>query len=341
MINFQKLSDKELYSICKKWGAEVLEARRKFAGLLPEVYRRKSAAWARGGSWVRKRGFSCVYEFAARLAGMSRDQVDNVLRLERRLSDKPVLREALVRGEVSVNKLARVVSIVTIENQTEILGKVEALSKAALDCFVKDYKRENEKLDGLYEPKVVQTVLYGQTQNATSGLAEATVKTEYEEGGHLKPQKLPVNLDEDIVKELLEMQSKNIDVDGLLREFLRNMKEKHEREKSEVAQKQMNERNDRAIIGFPAKRNVPTEVKRLLRQEFGDRCSAAGCDKPAEDLHHEKGFMKDQCHDPRFLKPLCRGHHELAHAGGVDNGAAPSPNHHELAHAVNLAYVTG
>jgi hypothetical protein len=66
MNNLQKLSDKQLYSICKKWGAAVLEARRKFAGLLPEVYRREAASREKGGSWVQKRGFSCVYEFAAR-----------------------------------------------------------------------------------------------------------------------------------------------------------------------------------------------------------------------------------------------------------------------------------
>ena len=71
MENIQKLSDKELYTICKKWGAEVLEARRKFGGLLPEVYRREMAARVKGGSWTTKRGFSDVYEFAAKLAGMS------------------------------------------------------------------------------------------------------------------------------------------------------------------------------------------------------------------------------------------------------------------------------
>jgi len=332
MLNFQKLSDKELYIVCKKWGAAVLEARRKFAGLLPEVYRREMSARAKGGSWVKKRGFTCVYEFSAKLAGMSRYQVDDVLRLERRLADKPVLREALVRGAVSVNKLARVVSIATVENQVEILGEVEALSKAALEIFVKDYGRGNgpaglRNLDGLGKAQTWQISLPGQNENAGLGLRGGFVKTGCEHGGpgqpkmrpeqraQEKPIKLPVNLDEDIAKELIEMQSKNIDVNGLLREFLRERKDKLEKEKVEIAAKQMKERDDRAIIGFPANRHVPLRVLRVIRAEFGERCSAPGCGRVAENLHHSKGFAEDQCHDPRYLKPLCRGHHELAHAG--------------------------
>jgi hypothetical protein len=285
MKNIEKLSDKELYIICKKWGAAALEARRKFAGLLPEVRRREMAEREKGGSWLKKRGFICIYEFAAKLAGMSRDQVDLVVRMEKRFDDKPVLREALVSGEISANKLARVVSIATVENQGELLKKVEALSKAALDCFVRDYKQGNEKSDGLAEPKSEQICLYGQT----------------------------LKLDEDIEKELLEMQSKNIDVNELLREFLRERKEKFEKEKEEIAAKQEREREDRAIIGFPIKRYIPAEVRKIVKEEFGDKCSMTGCIKPAENLHHEKGFAKEQCHDPRYLKPLCKGHHELAH----------------------------
>ena len=245
MENIQKLSDKDLYAICKRCGAAVLEARRKFAGLLPEVYRREMTAHEKGGSWLQKRGFSCVYVFAAKLVGMSREQVDQVIRMEKRFEDKPVLREALVNGEISANKLARVVSIATTENQREILGRVEALSNRALEVFVKDYKNQN----GLSEPLNEQKSL------------------------HMHPLKL----DEDIEKELLEMQAKNIDVNGLLREFLRERKEKLEREKSEIAGIQTRERNDRAIIGFPAKRHVPADVRKVVHEEFGDRCCVPGC----------------------------------------------------------------
>jgi len=292
MKNLQKLSDKELYGICKKWGAEALTARRKFAGLLPEVYLREMFSLedmgnGKGGSWLKKRGFTCLYEFAAKLAGMSRDQVDLVVRIERRLEDKQILREALVKGEISVNKLARVVSIATVENQGEILKKVEVLSNRALEVFVKDFRRVNEKLDGLGKPHSGQSGLH------MHGL----------------------ELDTDVENELLEMQSKNIDVSGLLREFLKERKGKLETRKKDAAEKQEQEREERAIIGYPAKRYIPAEVRKIVQEEYGEKCSAKGCQKPANNLHHENGFAKEQSHNPYSLKPLCKGHHELAHAG--------------------------
>ena len=304
-VNFENLSDKELYTICKKWGAAALEARRKFAGLLPEVYARETDEREKGRSWLKKRGFSCIYEFAAKLAGMSRDQVDLVIRLERRLEGKPVLQAALVKGVISANKLARVVSIVTAENQQEILGKVEELSNRALEVFVKDFKNPN----GLQEPKNEQIGMHVQTVELNKCVKNA------QNMQYVHNSELDLELDEDVKKELIEMKKKGIDVNQVLRGFLRERKEKLEREKSEVVEKQMRERDDRAIIGMPAKRYVPIEVRRVVIKEFGDRCCVPGCAKPAENLHHEKGFAKDQCHDPRYLKPMCKGHHELAHAG--------------------------
>jgi len=285
MINLQKLSDKDLYLICKKWGAAVLEARRKFAGLLPEVYKRELTEHEKGRSWLKKRGFSGVHEFAAKLAGMSRDQVDLVLRLEKRFEDKPVLQAALVSGEVSTNKLARVVSIATIDNQQDLLGKVEALSSRALEVFVKDFKNQN----GLMEPKIEQR------------------------GTHVQTFEPDLELDEDVKNELIEIKKKGIDVNQILREFLRERKEKIEQEKLKVAESQIQERQDRAIIGMPVNRYIPVEVRRIVIKEFGNKCSVQGCTKPVENLHHEKGFAIDQCHDPRYLKPMCKGHHELAH----------------------------
>ena len=286
MNNLANLSDKNLYLICKKCGASALEARRKFAGLLPEVYGRELAECEKGRSWLKKRGFSCIYEFAAKLAGMSRDQVDLVLRLEKRFEDKAILHDALVRGEVSANKLSRVVSIATAENQQDLLGKVEALSNRALEVFVKDFKNQ----DGLEKAK-----------NEQNGMHVQTVEPD-------------LVLDKDVKNELIEMKKKGIDINQILREFLHKRKEKLEQEKSEVVETQLRERDDRAIIGMPANRYVPVEVRRVVIKEFGTRCSVPGCEKLAENLHHVNGFAIDQSHDPRYLKPLCKGHHELAHA---------------------------
>ena len=75
---------------------------------------------------------------------MSHEQVSLVLNLERKLEDKPTLREALVTGEISANKLTRVVSIATAENQEELFEKTKLLSNRAMETFVRDVKRESK-----------------------------------------------------------------------------------------------------------------------------------------------------------------------------------------------------
>ncbi|MBD3328708.1 hypothetical protein GF340_05420 [Candidatus Peregrinibacteria bacterium] len=125
------MSNKELYEKCRAYGQAALEARRKFIGLLPEVARRRL--------WQEK-GFESLYHFAAVLAGVSRDQVQRVLQLEKRFEDKPVLKKVLVKGEISVNKLARVASIATEQNQTELVHMTKNLSTRSLEQAVKEHK---------------------------------------------------------------------------------------------------------------------------------------------------------------------------------------------------------
>ncbi len=127
------LSDDRLFELCREFGAQALEARRKFLGLLPEVNMRRL---------YERRGFSSIFEFAAKLAGVSEEQVRNVLNLERKFESMPALQSMLVDGEVSVNKLVRVASIATAENQEMLAEKVRVLPNRALEVFVSDVKRE-------------------------------------------------------------------------------------------------------------------------------------------------------------------------------------------------------
>lgn len=123
------ISDQKLYNLCKKYGEQARRWRQKFMGLLPEVNKRKL---------YKRRGFSSIFEFAAKLGGLSQEQVRRVLNLEKRFKDKPALREMLINGEVSINKLARIVSIATRENQETLAEQVRVLSKSALETLVRD-----------------------------------------------------------------------------------------------------------------------------------------------------------------------------------------------------------
>lgn len=133
-MNLKKLSDKELYQLCKQYGLAARLARRKFAGLLPEVLERRL---------YKKKGYTSIYEFAAKLAGMSKEAVDKVLCISRRLEDKPILREQLISGDQGWTKLERVAYIATPETDGFWAEKVESMPQAGLEAYVHEFRRGN------------------------------------------------------------------------------------------------------------------------------------------------------------------------------------------------------
>ena len=60
--------------------------------------------------------------------------------------------------------------------------------------------------------------------------------------------------------------------------------------------------------------HLPVAVKKILREEFGTKCAVKNCQKLATEIHHNLPFSIGETHDPRFLVPLCKEHHELQHA---------------------------
>jgi len=262
----KNLTDKDLYKLCKKYGESALIWRRKFTGLLPEVNRRRL---------YKKKGFSSVFEFAKKLCGLSEEQVRRVLNLEERFKDKPTLHRALVSGEVSVNKLARVAAITTTENEGFWAEKVQQLPQSAIETLVRDIK--NEKQNGLFEP------LNG----------EKSVRAHR------------LELEPDVLHELLKLQGKGIDVNQLLREFLEHRRLEIAREKEKLSAEEG---------ALPAKsRYIPVKIKRHLEKEYGKKCSIGSCRKAAAVIHHTQRFALAGGHNPQYLAPLCREHHAIAH----------------------------
>lgn len=262
----KNLTDKELYRICKKYGENALMWRRKFTGLLPEVNRRKL---------YDRKGFGSIFEFAFKLAGLSEKQVRLALNLEERFKDKPTLKGLLTRGEVSINKLTRVTSVTTSENEEFWAEKVQQLPKSVLETFVKDVKNENQ--NGLFEPKNAQKSLPGQN------LEE-------------------LHFESDVLEELLNLQLKGIDINQLLREFMDKRRQELAEEKEELG-------------AIPAKsRYIPVKIRRHLQKEHGKRCTIEGCLQSAATIHHTQRFALTSNHNPKYLAPLCQEHHTIAHA---------------------------
>ncbi len=131
-----ELTDEQLYECCRRFGSNALIWRRKFIGLLPEANRRRL---------YQKKRFSSIFEFAFMLGGVSSTQVSLAVSLDRCFEDKPVLRRYLIRGVVSINKLARIVSVVTKENQEFWAKQVTLLSHRALETLVRDHRIANKQ----------------------------------------------------------------------------------------------------------------------------------------------------------------------------------------------------
>jgi len=257
------MTDKELYALCKKYGKNALHWRRKFIGLLPEVNRRML---------YEKKGFHSIFEFAKKLCGLSEKQVRRVLNLEERFKDKPKLHKALISGEISTNKLARVASVATPDNEEFWAEKMRQLSQGAIETLVRD-----EKQNGLF-------------------------KSQKEEKSVRAHKLQALHLESDVEEELLKLQRKGIDINQVLREFL-------EQRKLEIAQEK------KALSASPTKsRYIPVKIRRHLEKEYGTKCSIEHCAKPTTVIHHTQRFALSASHNPKYLAPLCREHHTIAHA---------------------------
>ncbi len=279
MLHIEKIPDQKLFELCREYGGRARLWRQKFAGLLPEVFRRRL---------FERHGFGSIFEFAAKLAGMSEEQVRIVLNLGRKFERTPVLKALLENGAVSVNKLARVVSVATQENQEFWADQARLLPKSALETLAKDYRiaYAAECQSGLFEPKAWHKSLPGHELGDKTASLQA------------------LKLSAEIIEKLFDLRQKGIDINALLTEFL-------EKRTMEIAQ----EKEALAAKTTTAKsRYIPAEIKKLLQKEHGTKCSIYGCQKDAETIHHTQKFALSKNHNPHFLAPLCKNHHIISHS---------------------------
>ncbi|MBD3360634.1 hypothetical protein GF366_02405 [Candidatus Peregrinibacteria bacterium] len=132
--NQQKnIKNKNIHEKFVQYGKTVKEWMRKCALLLPEIEKRR--IW-------KKEGFSSIYEYSAKLAGMSRYQVNEALRVLRKTEDKPELRKIV--EEKGVNSVKPVAAIATSENEKFWAEKVRKMSKNTLEVYVKEFKKQQE-----------------------------------------------------------------------------------------------------------------------------------------------------------------------------------------------------
>lgn len=290
------MPDEKLYFLCKKYGEIAVRYRNKFAGLLPEVFRRRL---------YEKKGFSSIFEFAAKLAGMNEEQVRRVLNLERRFETMPVLRDMLVNGEVSVSKLTKVASIATAENQEDLARQARLLPRSALETLVRDEKAIQKPKTGVQSVPGNTHLLQNLESASESGINGSGIASSAQRKNPAAAlSELHFTLE--VYQKLLELQQKGININALLLEFL-------EKRELEIAQeKEALASECQSIVQHS--RYIPARIRAILTKEYGTKCSVKHCKKPAEEIHHTQRFSLSQNHNPQFLASLCREHHVIAHS---------------------------
>jgi hypothetical protein len=183
--------------------------------------------------------------------------------------------------------LAKVVSIATAENQEDVARQVRLLPRSALETLVRDEKLAKSVPGNTHV-----------SQNSQSASADASASNTIGSSESVLPE---LQLAPEVHKKLFELQQKGIDINALLLEFL-------EKREFEIAQKK------EELSARATSRYIPVEIKKLLKQEYGEKCSIKTCRRPAEQIHHSQRYALSKTHDPHYLAPLCHNHHVIAHS---------------------------
>ncbi len=143
----EQLSNAELIERCTQLGSLSVKARRMFMGLLPLVARRQA---------YNPKKFSSIYHFASIVGGVGYDLVNEILRLDKQLEEFPLFRRALYSGEIGWSKIRAVISLVTHKNQESWLELLRALSKPALEVYLRDFRKQEAEEHNLFS-NIIET----------------------------------------------------------------------------------------------------------------------------------------------------------------------------------------
>ncbi len=168
-----------------------------------------------------------------------------------------------------------------------------------------------ERIASIAEPKN-QEFLANQVQMLSKQALDTLVRDEKRfipDSPYVRKIELPHQfiLAKDIEEELEELHNRGIDVNDELRLFLTQRREHIDNEKvrlGELADEQL------SVPG----RYISVAIRNILKEEYGNKCSINGCNKPSNDIHHLQRFGYVRRHDPRLMAPLCREHHQIAHS---------------------------
>ncbi|KKQ71976.1 MAG: hypothetical protein UT33_C0007G0065 [Candidatus Peregrinibacteria bacterium GW2011_GWC2_39_14] len=277
--NTQKILEKDLHEKFTFYGKNALKWKRKCTILLPEIA--KYRIW-------EKKGFSSIYEYAAKLAGINNASVNVALWAMRKIEDKPELKRVV--EEKGIEIIRPIANIATPETAAFWAEKAMGMSKNTLAAYAKEYKKSE-----LGSPCADSKNYYeNQTLFSDLSVEQITMDLSPETAEQLQKLKGQGNWNE-LMQKLLQAYQARVE-----------------------AKKPIPQEN--------AKRYVPAKIEKYVLAKTNNTCAFPGCTKEYKYLHHTWRFALTKTHDPDTLIPLCKPHERLAHAGLIENENQPPEN---------------
>lgn len=299
-----KSSDRSWLTIHRQfseYGRNAKEWLRKCQFLLPQI--EKQQIW-------RKKHFHNIYDYAAKLAGMNHDQVDDALWILRKIEDKPALLK--VAEEKGLNSIRPILSIATQENANFLADKSRNTSHHALRAYVKGIKQgllipsENYQGNRL-EFRDVTEVKSVNLQNEIQPPKSSNLQLKLHSTTSPKIT-ITMQLDPKVADEFQKIKGQG-DWSETISELLKLRREKLDQEKPQAVE--------------DTSRPIPAAMEKYVLAKTNGTCAFPGCYKPHEILHHADRFAMYHRHDPDRIVPLCNAHERLAHLGLIENENQP------------------
>jgi len=123
------MTDNEFYSLFQKRGKNARQTVNEFVAMIPEAFKRKI---------YKKKGFGSIYELAAKVGGISRNVVDEALRIDEKLKEMPKLKSKI--AVVGLSKVKTVANTATKETDNEWAQKVTKMTRSALETHARDVR---------------------------------------------------------------------------------------------------------------------------------------------------------------------------------------------------------
>lgn len=200
--------ERTIHTQFTRYGKNAKEWMRKCAVLLPKV--------AQHEIWRKKRCHS-IYDYAAKIAGMSHEQTREALRVMNRIKDKPEL--VAIAEKKGINAVRAVATIATATTAGFWADIVANSSARGVETLARDYRR-----DALH----VKTSEPGKMQNGVQNGVQNNVQNE---GDEMEIETVTLTLPSALARRLDRIRKRE-DFEKLLEEFLGKVNQGEESKKT-------------------------------------------------------------------------------------------------------------